>query len=477
MNNEEIKNASTPAEGGDLRNIHDEEIIAIIKGNDSPKTMMYRLEDYHGSDIADVISTLTLSDRKKFYRVCSMEMLSEIFEYLDEKEASTYLNEMDIHRAASVVAALDTDTAVNILSETDKERRSLILDVIDPVVRNELKLIASFDDEEIGSRMTTNCILIDEGMSVKEAMSALIRQARTNDNISTLFVVDEKRVFCGAIDLKDLITADRETPLDSLTATSFPYVYATEQTSDCIEKLKDYSEYMVPVLDDANRLLGVITAKNIIEAVDDELGEDYAKLAGLTAEEDLNEPVLQSVRKRLPWLLILLCLGMLISTVVGVFENVVAQLTLIVAFQSLILDMAGNVGTQSLAVTIRVLMDEQLTFRQKLRLVSKEVRVGLLNGALIGLLAFVVVGLYIYCFKGKDLLYAFAMSGCIGFSLILAIIVSSAVGTLTPLFFKKLKVDPAVASGPMITTLNDLVAVVVYYGTSWLFLLNTLHLS
>lgn len=207
------------------------------------------------------------------------------------------------------------------------------------------------------------------------------------------------------------------------------------------------------------------------------MGEDYAKLGGLSAEEDLNEPVLASVKKRLPWLLILLGLGMVVSTVVGAFEKVVAQLTLIVAFQSLILDMAGNVGTQSLAVTIRVLTDGSLTLKQKLHLISKEMRVGLLNGTLIGVFSFIAVGLYICIFKGKDILYAFAMSGCIGISLIIAIIVSSAVGTLTPLFFKKINIDPAVASGPMITTLNDLVAVVAYYGTSWIFLLNVLHLS
>ncbi len=459
------------------KNPHFNEITAIITGNDSPKAMMNRLDDYHGSDIADVISSLTVQDRKKFYRICSEEMLGDIFEHLDEKDAGTYLNEMDIRKAAALISELDTDTAVNILSETDKDKRSLIIDTVDPDIRNELKLIASFDDEEIGSRMTTNCIIIKDDMSVKQAMTALISQAKENDNISTLFVVDENNVFSGAIDLKDLITARSEDELNSLVATSFPYVYAAEQTSDCIEKLKDYSEYIIPVLDDSNRLLGVITAQNIIEAADDEMGEDYAKLAGLTAEEDLNEPIGQSIKKRLPWLLILLALGMLVSTVVGAFEKVVAQLTLIVAFQSLILDMAGNVGTQSLAVTIRVLTDGQLSFKQKLHLVSKEMRIGLLNGVLVGALSFAAVGLYIFLFKGKDLMYSFAMSGCIGISLILAMIVSSAVGTLMPLFFKKIKIDPAVASGPMITTLNDLVAVVVYYGTSWIFLINTLHLA
>jgi len=431
-----------------VKNIHCDEITAVINSNDSPKAMMNKLDDYHGSDIAEVISTFSVLNRRKFYRVCSLEMLAEIFEYLDEKQAGEYLREMDIHKASELISELDTDTAVNILSETDKDRRSLIIDAVAPDVRSELKLIASFDEEEIGSRMTTNCIIIDEDMTVKQAMNALVSQARKNDNISTLFVVDENKVFSGAIDLKDLITADSEVELESITATSFPYVYANEQTADCIEKLKDYSEYIIPVLDDSNRLLGVITAQNIIEASDDEMGEDYAKLGGLSAEEDLNEPVLQSVKKRLPWLLVLLGLGM-----------------------------AGNVGTQSLAVTIRVLTDGGLTAKHKLRLVSKEMRVGLLNGTLIGVLSFIAVGLYIFFFKGKGLVYSFAMSGCIGISLILAIIVSSAVGTLTPLFFKKIKIDPAVASGPMITTLNDLVAVVAYYGTSWIFLLNVLKLG
>ena len=277
------------------KNPHFNEITAIITGNDSPKAMMNRLDDYHGSDIADVISSLTVQDRKKFYRICSEEMLGDIFEHLDEKDAGTYLNEMDIRKAAALISTLDTDTAVNILSEIDKDKRSLIIDTVDPDIRNELKLIASFDYEEIGSRMTTNCIIIKDDMSIKQAMTALISQAKENDNISTLFVVDENNVFSGAIDLKDLITARSEDELSGLVATSFPYVYATEQTSDCIEKLKDYSEYIIPVLDDSNRLLGVITAQNIIEAADDEMGEDYAKLAGLTAEEDLNEPIMQSM--------------------------------------------------------------------------------------------------------------------------------------------------------------------------------------
>ena len=384
---------------------------------------------------------------------------------------------MPIQKAADVISELETDTAVAVLHEIEKEKRELVIEALQPDIREDIRLIASFDEDEIGSKMTTNLIHIRKNLTVKEAMKELIRQAKENDNISTLFTVDENNEFYGAIDLKDLITAESTVSLDSLISTSFPYVYANETIDDCIEKLKDYSENSIPVLDNFNRLLGVITSQSIIEVVDDEMGEDYARLAGLTAEEDLQEPLMESMKKRMPWLLVLLGLGIVVSAVVGAFETVVAQLTLIMAFQSLILDMAGNVGTQSLAVTIRVLTDENLSFQHKLHLVAKEMRVGLCNGILLGLLSFLMVGCYVMLFKHKTALFSFAISGCIGASLMLAMLISSAVGTFIPLFFKKIKIDPAVASGPLITTVNDLVAVVTYYGISWLLLLNVLHLK
>lgn len=461
----------------DKKPAYEQEIVAIIRGNDSPRVMLSRLEDYHENDIAEVISELTVQERKKFYHICPAEMLAEIFEYLDEDDAGKHLDEMDIRKAADVVSEMETDTAVDVLHEIPKEKRDLILEAIDPEIKNKIRLINSFDEDEIGSRMSTNYIVIGRDLTVKQTMNELVRQAADNDNITTLFVTDEAGIFYGAIDLKELIIARSTVSLDSLIATSFPYIYANELIDDCIEKLKDYSENIIPVLDNSNRIIGVITSQSLIEVVDEEMGEDYARLAGLTAEEDLNEPLLESMKKRLPWLLVLLFLGMMVSTVVGTFERVVAQLTLIMAFQSLILDMAGNVGTQSLAVTIRVLMDENLTIRQKWHLVVKEMRVGLFNGLLLGVISFVLVGLFIHFAKQKTMEFSFAVSGCIGVSLILAMLISSAVGTLVPLFFKKIKVDPAVASGPLITTVNDLVAVVTYYGMSWLLLLNVMHLA
>jgi len=453
------------------------EILDIIKSNVSPAVLSKRLQDFHENDLAEVLPELSSAERSKLYRIFDLDTLSDILEYTDEENAAEYLNEMDVRKAAAILSRMETDALADVLNKVEKTKKKILIDLLEPEVRRDVEMIASFDEDEIGSRMTTNCIVIRENLTVKQAMSELVSQAADNDNISTIFAVTDRGEFYGALDLKDLITARQDHPMEELIVTSYPYVYGTEQIDDCMERLKDYSEDSIPVLDDDNRFLGVITSAGIIDLVDDEMGEDYAKLAGLTAEEDLKEPLFESMKKRMPWLIVLLGLGMVVSSVVGMFEKVVTCLPIIMCFQSLILDMAGNVGTQSLAVTIRVLMDETLTGRQKAELVLKEMRIGLCNGGLLGILSFVLIGLYIFLFKGKTLVFAYAVSGCIGLSLLVAMLVSSAVGTCIPLFFKKVGVDPAVASGPLITTVNDLVAVITYYGMSWIFLIEMFHLA
>ena len=452
------------------------DILSLIRSSVSPAVLSERLQDFHENDLAEVLRELSTAERSRLYRILESSMLADVFEYLEEEETVQYLEEMDVKKAAAILSKMETDALADVLKQIDKEKRKLLIQLLDEQVRKDIEMIRSFDEDEIGSRMTTNCIMIRENLTVKQAMSSLVEQAAKNDNISTLFMVTEDNTFYGAMDLKDLIIARRESPLEDLIATSYPYVYGNELIDDCIERLKDYSEDSIPVLDNDNKLLGVITSQSMVDLVDDEMGEDYAKFAGLTAEEDLKEPLRESIKKRLPWLLVLLGLGMVVSSVVGLFEEVVSQLTIIMCFQSLILDMAGNVGTQSLAVTIRVLMDESLTGKQKAELVFKEMKIAFSNGSILGILSFVVIGLYIALFKGKTFIFAYAVSGCIGVSLLLAMVISGAVGTLIPLFFKKIHVDPAVASGPLITTVNDLVAVVSYYGLSWIFLINMVHL-
>ena len=452
-----------------------QELVDIIRSGLPENELVDRISDYHDNDIADALTKLDKEERVKVYYAMGAERMAEIFAYLDDAE--DYLRELPMESVARVISEMDSDDAVDVLEDMDDTTRHRIVEMLDEDAGDDVRLLLSYDDDEIGSCMTTNFIVIHNNLTIRQAMHELVKQAGDNDNISTIYVVDDNDKFYGAIDLKDLIIARENDNLENLISRSYPYVRTREKISECIEELKDYAEDSIPVLLENGKIAGIITAQDIVEAVDDEMGEDYAKLAGLTSEEDLNEPTLLSVKKRLPWLIILLFLGMGVSSVVGIFEEVVAVLPVVMCFQSLILDMAGNVGTQSLAVTIRVLMDENLPVTQKLKLVVKEMKTGFLNGLCLAVMSFLFLGLYIHFFRKYDIGHSFLIAACVGVSLIVAMVISSLVGTVIPIFFKKIKVDPAVASGPLITTVNDLVAVVVYYGLTWIFLINMLHIA
>jgi magnesium transporter len=299
-------------------------------------------------------------------------------------------------------------------------------------------------------------------------MRTLISAAPENDNIYTIFVCDADGSFFGTIDLKELIIARSDKPLEELIYTTYPYVYDKESISDNIERLRGYSEDIVPVLStNGNKLIGVITSKDIIEIVDAERGDDYAKLAALSSEEESDEGIFKSMRKRIPWLVTLLFLGLAVSAVVGLFEGVVKELPLIVSFQSLILGMAGNVGTQSLAVTVRALGTEEMSTGEQIKLIFKETRVAFVNGLVIGLFSVLIVGGYLSLIGGYSVWMSFTTAACVGAALWFAMMISGLTGASIPMLFYKLGIDPAIASGPLITTVNDLVAVISYYGLAW----------
>lgn len=451
------------------------ELLAIIKGNFTENELKKKIANYHEKDIADALTHLTEQERKRVYGILGAKNVAEIFTYIDDVEK--YFGELSLEKAVKVVSFMDSDEAVDLIESLDKDKREELVNNLQGSLKIDIKKILSYDEEEIGSYMTTNYICIHNDLTIGKAMKELIKQAGDNDNISTIYVVDENNKYFGAIDLKDIILARENDELIGIISQSYPYVLEHDKIDDCMDKILEYSEDSIPVLMENGEIVGAITSEDIVELVDDEMGEDYAKLGGLTAEEDLKEPLLESSKKRLPWLVILLFLGMAVSSVVGMFETVVAILPIVICFQSLVLDMAGNVGTQSLAVTIRVLMDEKLTGKEKLMLLIKEVKVGLLNGMILGIMALFFLGIYIHIFKGYTFGNAFLISGCVGISLLVAMVISSMVGTVIPMFFNKIKIDPAVASGPLITTVNDLVAVVTYYGLALVFLINIFGLA
>lgn len=442
------------------------ELISLIKNTKTDNELKRILSNYHESDISKVFPYLSDNERNRIYKVLDEETISDVFSYLDNPEI--YLTTIPDEKAADIIEQMDTDDAVDVLETLEDKKRTQIIDLMDEEVVTEINLITSYDDEMIGSKMTTNYIAINKNTTVKNAMKTLIQEASENDNVSIIYFIKDDKTYYGAMELRDLIIARENDELDTLIKQSYPSICANEKVVNCIELLKDYALSSIPVVDDDNKLIGVITSDDIIEVVQEELVDDYTKLAALTGEENFNEPILRGAKKRMPWLLILVILDMLVSMLISNFEELVKVVPIIVSFQSLILDMAGNAGTQSLAMTIRLLSNENTTNKDIRKQIFKETRIGIINGFVIGVLSMVVVMGFLYIFSKQNTDLLIKVGIITGVSMFSAMTIASFGGSFIPTIFKKMKVDPAVASGPFITTINDLLAILIYYGLAFL---------
>ena len=283
--------------------ISTEKIPAIIRQSPSVEAMQEQLRDYHDHDIAQSFEHLSRAERNLLYTGLDAQSLADIISYMDNP--ADYIGEIVIDKLADVINEMDADDAADLWEDIDESVQVKLFPMLKPETRRNIRLINSYDEDEIGSLITTNYICIRRSLTIRQAMHELVKQAGEKDNISTLYVVDDRKCFFGAIDLKDLIIARENVALDSIISTAYPYLTDHDKISDRIEAIKDYAEDSLPVLNKDRRIIGIITAQDAMEAVDDEMSEDYAKLAGLSAEEDLNESTNDSIKKRLPWLIIL----------------------------------------------------------------------------------------------------------------------------------------------------------------------------
>ena len=445
------------------------EILSILDSNDSKEEKKEKLTQYHSSDLADFYEQLDDDNQIKLKDILGIEEFSELLTYVEQPEE--IFENLENEEVADVIELMDADDAVDILQEMSEEDRNEVINLMDEEAKEDIQLIMSFDEEQIGSLMTTNYVTVQKDDSIKVAMKKVINQANDNDNISTILVTDEEGNFYGAIELPQLIVAREGTPLENIIRTNYPSFKGNDLIDDCINDLKDYYENIIPVVDEDNKIIGVITSSDIVELVTSEAAEDYNKLAGVLEEEELDESVFGSMKKRIPWLIMLLVLGLVVSLVVSRFEKIIAAVSAAVFFQSVVFDMAGNGGTQSLAVTLTTITkSDKLDGKKFWKMFYKELRVGLLNGICLSILSFACVFAFLCITKqtitsGRPFEYiqAFKVGGCVSLSLLIALSLSSLLGLLLPILFKKIRIDPAVASGPMITTINDICSACIYY--------------
>ena len=444
------------------------EILEILNSNITDHDKKIKILQYHENDIAEILELLEKEQRDILYKILGTENVAEVFSYIEDVEE--FVEELHPEKAADIIEMMDADDAIDVLEELDEEIREEIFSLMDQEVIEDITLIAKYDEDMIGSKMTNNFISISYSDTIKSAMKKVVKEAAEHDNVSLIYVLNDDETIYGVLELRDLIIARENEELKSIVKQKYPSFLATLNINDCLTELMDYALDSYPIIDENNKLIGVITSDDIVEVIDEEMSDDYAKLAGLTEEESSSASILQSVKKRLPWLIILLILGLVQAFCMTNFERIVAALPVIVFFQTLILGMAGNTGTQSLAVTIRLLSDDIKGRKQLFKTIFKELRIGFLNGLFLALISFAIVFVFMLLTKqsvgSETFNYVDTIKTCsiISLSLLVAMSVSAFMGTFIPILFSKIKIDPAVASGPFITTINDVTALLIYYG-------------
>ena len=439
------------------------EILHLIETLPDDK-LKIALEEYHESDIADAIEALDDEETiVRLNRILSKERFADIVEEIEDQEE--VLSDLTVENIAKIVDEMDSNEAHQFLDSLDDDKKEEILKLVDDETKEDIELLDSYKDDEVGNYMATEFACVDNtDMSVTRAMRKVIDFANKTDNFSIIYVNNPDGTYRGLVLLQDLIIARRDDNFDDLIKENYPVLHDKDNTVEAFMDIEQYELDSMPILDSNNHLVGILLSDVLKDFISDAQTEKYNRLA-LVEGQDVTDSVFKNALKRLPWLLGLLVVAIVVCMTSTSFELIIAPLVTIVFFQSMIADMAGNVGTQSLAVTISKDFTAEKDQRKKKNL-FQEVSIGFLNGIILGIVAFIVVAVVLLIMNKKADIIPTALT--VSLSIFVVSIISAFLGSGVPLLLIKLKIDPAIASGPAITTINDIVAVLTYFGLACL---------
>ena len=419
--------------------------------------------------------TLHQYEQSEYFENTTNQNRQRIFEFLSPQEVSRFFNQLDIegkeyeilfdsmhaHYASEVLENMSTDNAVDILNELSNSKVASLLALMDNRVTDKIKKLLHYEEDTAGGIMTTEYISLDIGTSVKEALMLVKNQAPDAETIYVIYVVDTAGQLVGVLSLKDLIVANIDAHVEEVMIRRVVSVNVEEDQERVAQKMKDYDFIAMPVIDYQHHLVGIITIDDILDVVNEEADEDYSRLAGVSDTKSTDQSVFKKALKRLPWLIILTFLGMITATILGGFEDTLSQVALLAAFIPIISGMSGNSGTQSLAVSVRNISNGDIKEKSKLKIALKEAGSGLITGFVCAVILFLII-VIIYRQPFLALI--------VGASLTIAMTVGTLVGSMIPILMNKIHIDPAVASGPFITTINDIVSMLIYFGLATTFM-------
>ena len=443
--------------------IYDEEKINETLMNEDIDLFRKVFLTLHSYDRATFYKKVEPELRKIMYYYLSPKELAEIFELteINDNDYKKFLQEMDSKYAADMFSFMFADNAVDVLNELDKAQVVSYLTLMDQEAATEIKALLHYEEFTAGSIMTTEFVVVPHNSTVRSAMTILRNAAPDAETIYYIFVVDEDERLMGVVSLRDLIIAHEDTFIHTIMNDRVVSVLVSEDQEEVARMIRDYNFLAVPVVDFQQHILGIITVDDILDVIDEEASDDYSKFAGVSDMSTFDKNSFSAAKKRLPWLLILLVLGMLTANLIGAFEATIEKVALLAAFIPLIAGTAGNSGTQALAVAVRGIATRDIEEESKVKLLFREAGTGLITGIIC---AIFVVGL-IYVWKQE-----FLLGLLVGAAIFVSIFVATISGSFIPLFMHKLGVDPAVASGPFITTLNDLLSTLIYLGLATTFI-------
>ena len=435
-------------------------ILDFINSSDN-NSILETFSNYHHADIAEIIEELNSEEATYIIKLLDSEKTSDVLMELDDDYREKILKNLSIKEIAEEVEELDSDDATDIISELPEEKQKKVISkIIDAEHKADIKELLKYDEDSAGGLMAKELIKVNENWTVTRCIKEMRSQASEVTRVHSVYVVDNNDILLGRLSLKDLLVANPKTKIRSIYKKNVDHVYDTDSAESVASTMQKYDLGAIPVVNKKKKLLGRITIDDIVDLIKEEAEEDYQLAAGILQDVDVDDTIFELTKARLPWLIVGLIGGIGAAFVMVGFDEILIQNEILFYFTPLIAAMAGNVGVQSSAIIVQGLANDDIRGSINNRL-FKETLLSILNGVILAILLF----LFIYFWKG-DTNIALALS----VALVAVVIVAGIIGTFIPLFLNKRGIDPAIATGPFITTSNDIFGILIYFMVAKLIL-------
>ncbi len=435
-------------------------ILDFINSSDD-NSILETFSKYHHADIADIIEELNSKEATYIIKLLDSEKTSDVLMELDDDYREKILKNLSIKEIAEEVEELDSDDATDIISELPEEKQKKVISkIIDAEHKADIKELLKYDEDSAGGLMAKELIKVNENWTVTRCVKEMRSQASEVTRVHSVYVVDNDDILLGRLSLKDLLVSNPKTKIRSIYKKNVDHVYDTDSAESVASTMQKYDLGAIPVVNKKKKLLGRITIDDIVDLIKEEAEEDYQLAAGILQDVDVDDTIFELTKARLPWLIVGLIGGIGAAFVMVGFDEILIQNEILFYFTPLIAAMAGNVGVQSSAIIVQGLANDDIRGSINNRL-FKETLLSILNGVILAILLF----LFIYFWKG-DTNIALALS----VALVAVVIVAGIIGTFIPLFLNKRGIDPAIATGPFITTSNDIFGILIYFMVAKLIL-------